>query len=99
MPREFSSPSPLTLNPHNGHPVLYPGVAPSIAARSISNYGSMAGHSLTSQFGRKKKVGGKRYRLPLLILLALDWGLIILFSIVVNVSDWLSSTEYWGGKG
>jgi hypothetical protein len=66
------APLPSTVNHTHHWPTTYGSVGP----------GSLAG-SLASHAQNRKPVKRKRYRIPFLILLAFDWGLVVFLSVVV----------------
>ncbi len=84
------NPPPLTTleqgdpntNPH--YPASHTPHATQVGGPWHANYGSVATMNSITSMGRRKPPRKKRYRLPFLILLAFDWGMVIFFSIVVE---------------
>ena len=83
---------PSSTRPHQIQPAPVTTLRTTVPAetRQWPTYGSVATMSVTSQPNRAKTTPTKRYRLPLIILLAFDWGLVVFFSVVVMKVCYLS---------
>ncbi len=83
--REPSPPFPPNHTQHTQHhpPMTALPTTTVNETRQWPTYGSVTTMSVSSQANRAKPVTTKRYRLPFIILLAFDWGLVVFFSVVV----------------